>query len=106
RESKNATRGLEALEGDSRDGGADGEAKEKKEVRTEYDRMVGRSSYSTSPLRTGSSNITRSINVLTGHYAWLVQDGGAKPDDQDDFLTVKRSGYDSEVPNPDNSDVA
>ncbi|KAG0131210.1 P-loop containing nucleoside triphosphate hydrolase protein [Tuber indicum] len=84
KEIKNAPRGLKALEGASSDEEREGENKNKKEVRTKYDRMVER----------------KNINVLTDHYANLVQDDGAEPDDEADFLTVKRSGYDSDIPDP------
>ena len=30
----------------------------------------------------------------------MVQDDRAEPDDEDDFLTVKRSGYDPDIPDP------
>jgi ATP-dependent RNA helicase DDX10/DBP4 len=81
KEIKNAPRGLKALEGASSDEEREGENKNKKEVRTKYDRMVER----------------KNINV---HYANLVQDDGAETDDEADFLTVKRSGYDSDIPDP------
>ncbi|RPA98079.1 DEAD-domain-containing protein [Choiromyces venosus 120613-1] len=84
KEIKNAPRGLKALEGASNDEEGEGETKSKKEVRTKYDRMVER----------------KNINVLTDHYANLVQDDGAESDDEGDFLTVKRSGYDSDTPDP------
>ena len=47
KEIKNAPRGLKALEGASNDEG-EGEAKDRKESRTKYDRMVERSNYSSS----------------------------------------------------------
>ncbi|PWW79345.1 ATP-dependent RNA helicase DBP4 [Tuber magnatum] len=84
KEIKNAPRGLKALEGNSSGEEGEGEDKSKKEVRTRYDRMVER----------------KNINVLTDHYANLVQDDGAEPDNEGDFLTVKRSGYDSDIPDP------
>ncbi|PUU76416.1 P-loop containing nucleoside triphosphate hydrolase protein [Tuber borchii] len=83
KEIKNAPRGLRALEGASNDEG-EGEARNRKESRTKYDRMVER----------------KNINVLTDHYANLVQDDRAEPDDEGDFLTVKRSGYDPDIPGP------
>jgi len=84
KEIKNAPRGLKALEGASSDEEGEGEAGSRKDVRTKYDRMVER----------------KNINVLTAHYANLVQDDGADPDDEGDFLTVKRLGYDSDIPDP------
>ncbi|CUS15844.1 unnamed protein product [Tuber aestivum] len=83
KEIKNAPRGLQALEGASSDEGGEGEARSGEEVRAKYDRMVER-----------------------GNFASLVQGGGAEPDHEGDFLTVKRSGYDSDVSDPDIPDPA
>ena len=99
KEIKNAPRGLKALEDASNDEG-EGEAKNTKEARTKYDRMVERSNYSSPFCASSALTSLENINVLTDHYANLVQDDGAEPDDEGDFLTVKRSGYDSDIPGP------
>lgn len=93
KELKNAPRGLKALENEASDEEEEEEdggvkkvkEKKKKEVRTKYDRMVER----------------QNQNVLTDHYKNLILDDPAAVDagdgDDADFLTVKRTGYDSDV---------
>ncbi|RPB14162.1 DEAD-domain-containing protein [Morchella conica CCBAS932] len=93
KELKNAPRGLKALEkevsGDEEEEEKEEEVegmkeRKKKEVRTKYDRMVER----------------QNQNVLADHYKNLIVDdptaAGASSDSEGDFLTVKRTGYDSD----------
>ncbi|KAI5843867.1 P-loop containing nucleoside triphosphate hydrolase protein [Morchella snyderi] len=87
KELKNAPRGLKALENapSEDEDEEDGVRKtKKKEVRTKYDRMVER----------------QNQNVLADHYKNLIVDdptAAASDDDEGDFLTVKRTGYDSDL---------
>ncbi|KAL7934279.1 DEAD domain-containing protein [Trichoderma chlorosporum] len=64
------------------DGAYDKKKKDKKEVRTKYDKMFERTNQ----------------DVLSSHYSKLVLDGGKEDDDEeDDFLSVKRRLNDDEV---------
>ncbi|EHK20912.1 uncharacterized protein TRIVIDRAFT_50536 [Trichoderma virens Gv29-8] len=64
------------------DGAYDKKKKDKKEVRTKYDKMFERTNQ----------------DVLSSHYSKLVLDGGKEDDDEeDDFLSVKRRLNDDDV---------
>ncbi|KAL7276022.1 ATP-dependent RNA helicase dbp4 [Rhizina undulata] len=81
KELKNAPRGLKKLAAQSdsetdEEGSKEKKAKKNKEVRTKYDRMVERTNQ----------------NVLADHYANLVHND--EEEDDEDFLKVKRTGYD------------